>query len=108
MSSRTSEASVGIYFERARAELREGKSRSRQPLTRLRDDDFRDDSGMTAARYWYRSAALGRTVSSMSRSATYYVYILASHSRCVYVGVTRDLERRVWEHKNGVVAGFTK
>ena len=31
----------------------------------------------------------------------YYVYILASKSRRLYVGVTRDLERRVYQHLNG-------
>ncbi len=38
---------------------------------------------------------------------TYYVYILASRSRVLYVGVTNDLERRVYEHKNKVTQGFT-
>ena len=38
----------------------------------------------------------------------YFVYILASRSRVLYVGVTNDLRRRVWEHRNGVVEGFTK
>ena len=42
----------------------------------------------------------------MSRS--YYVYIVASSSRVIYIGVTNDLVRRVHEHKEGVVAGFTK
>jgi putative endonuclease len=37
-----------------------------------------------------------------------YVYILASQTRRLYVGVTNDLVRRVWEHKEGVIAGFTK
>ena len=39
---------------------------------------------------------------------TYYVYILASKSRRLYIGVTNNLERRIWEHKNKVVEGFTK
>ena len=41
------------------------------------------------------------------RSGKYYVYILASKSRTLYVGVTNDLKRRVYEHKHGVLPGFT-
>ncbi len=41
-------------------------------------------------------------------SRTYFVYILASKSRRLYIGVTNNLERRLWEHKNKVVEGFTK
>lgn len=38
----------------------------------------------------------------------YYVYILASQERgTLYTGVTSDLVKRVWEHKNKVVEGFT-
>ena len=40
-------------------------------------------------------------------SRTYYVYILASKSRRLYIGVTNDLSRRMWEHKNKVVESFT-
>jgi putative endonuclease len=36
-----------------------------------------------------------------------YVYITASRSRTLYVGVTGDLVRRVPEHKGKVVPGFT-
>jgi putative endonuclease len=37
------------------------------------------------------------------------VYILASgYNGTLYVGVTSDIVKRVWEHKNDAVAGFTK
>ena len=39
----------------------------------------------------------------------YYVYILFSKKNgTLYVGVTNDLVKRVWQHKNKVVEGFTK
>lgn len=39
----------------------------------------------------------------------YFVYILASRYKgTLYVGVTRDLNRRVGEHKSGFVPGFTR
>ena len=37
----------------------------------------------------------------------YYVYVLASRSRVLYVGVTNDLQRRLFEHKSKLVPGFT-
>src|SRR5215213_1790226 len=36
------------------------------------------------------------------------VYILASASRRLYVGVTSDLVKRMWEHKTGSIQGFTR
>lgn len=37
------------------------------------------------------------------------VYVLASkRNGTLYIGVTSDLRKRVWEHKNDVVEGFTK
>lgn len=40
---------------------------------------------------------------------TYYVYLLTNwNNKVMYVGVTSNLERRIYEHKNKLVEGFTK
>jgi putative endonuclease len=36
----------------------------------------------------------------------YYVYILASHNRRLYIGVTNSLESRAFQHKTGAIPGF--
>jgi putative endonuclease len=42
-------------------------------------------------------------------SKTYHVYMPASAKNgTLYIGVTNDLVRRVWEHREGMIAGFTK
>ena len=38
----------------------------------------------------------------------YYVYIMASRSRVIYIGMTNDLRRRVAQHQHKLVEGFTQ
>jgi len=40
---------------------------------------------------------------------TYYVYLLTNwNNKVIYVGITNDLERRIYEHKEKFVKGFTE
>ena len=38
----------------------------------------------------------------------YYVYIMTNKSGTLYVGMTNDIKKRIYEHKNKLIAGFTK
>ncbi len=43
----------------------------------------------------------------MSSARRYYVFILTNRSRTLYVGVTNNLSRRLWEHRNAAGSVFT-
>ena len=51
--------------------------------------------------------AISDRIQTMHRQ--YYVYIITNKNNTVlYTGVTRDLKKRIFEHKEKLVAGFTK
>jgi putative endonuclease len=41
-----------------------------------------------------------------AREHDYYVYIMTNRSKTLYTGITNNLLRRVWEHKQGEGSGF--
>ncbi len=43
----------------------------------------------------------------MSGSKTYYVYIMTNQSRTLYIGFTNNIKKRVYQHKAGLIKGFT-
>ena len=50
-----------------------------------------------------------RVKQSVIRMKSYYIYILTNKNNTVlYVGVTNDIVRRIWEHKSKLIEGFTK
>jgi putative endonuclease len=51
---------------------------------------------------------LGNVHDHGSMEHTYYVYMLASKSRVLYVGVTNNLASRLRQHRNGTYSGFAQ
>ena len=45
----------------------------------------------------------------MPSTVIYYVYLITNwNNKVMYVGVTNNMERRIYEHKNKLIKGFTK
>ncbi len=43
----------------------------------------------------------------MRTTRQFFVYMLSNRTRRLYVGVTGDLTRRIWQHQQGLISGFT-
>ncbi len=52
--------------------------------------------------------SLSRSSGLSMKNHNYFVYIMASETGTLYSGVTNNLERRVSEHQQGLVDGYTK
>ena len=59
---------------------------------------------------WCNNIVILNEVKNLLRSnCLYYIYILTNwNNKVLYIGVTNNLERRTYEHKNKMVDGFTK
>ena len=45
----------------------------------------------------------------MPLTKSYYIYLMTNwNNKVIYIGVTNNLERRVFEHKNKLIKGFTE
>jgi putative endonuclease len=62
------------------------------------------NSGMETSRF----ARSDNDKREIPMTKNYYVYIMTNKSRTFYVGMTNNLERRVSEHKQKLIEGFTK
>ena len=40
--------------------------------------------------------------------ASYYIYIMTNRSGTLYIGMTNNISKRVYQHKNKLIDGFTK
>jgi len=57
----------------------------------------------------FRNLGVCYNEKTMSGQREYYVYILTNKSNQVlYIGVTNNLQRRIYEHQRGLVKGFSK
>ena len=55
-----------------------------------------------------REESLANARIKVNMTKKYWVYILTNKSNTLYIGITNNLRRRIHEHKNKVIKGFTK
>lgn len=46
-------------------------------------------------------------IQGMTETIIYYVYIMSNRMRTLYIGITRNIEEKVYQHKTGIVEGLT-
>ena len=57
----------------------------------------------------FATSRFDRGILARMKEHLYYVYMLSNRwHNVLYIGVTNSLERRIWEHKAKLIAGFTK
>ena len=75
-------------------------------LAAAASSDRGSGSAETKAAAWLVSASLARDPSSMRWGFVYFMTNWPNGT--LYVGVTSDIRRRAWEHREGLIDGFTK
>ena len=73
-------------------------------LTKLCHPDRSIVIGLINRNAEWRDLLLGTAM----KPHTYSVYIIASKSRVIYIGITNNLDRRIYEHQHDLVDGFSK